>query len=200
MAQLRTCPFNCRGWNNGLTTLSHFIDSVDLCFLQEHWLLRDQLHLINNISSDFLSVSVCGMDNSELVCGRPYGGCSILYQKSLASCITALGSCSNGFCGVKFNCSSGLSMLLVCVYMPSSSSPSSFSEYLNTLGELDGFIHSYHSDVVVIVGDFNVDFDRCCQLTNLLCDFMSDHSLCSCDLLFDDVLFTYKRDDGLCRS
>ena len=27
------------------------------------------------------------------------------------------------------------------------------------------------------------------QLTNLLCDFMSDHSLCSCDLLFkDDVL------------
>ena len=106
-----------------------------------------------------------------------------------------------GFGGVKFNCSSGLSMLLVCVYMPSSSSPSYFSEYLNTLGELDGFIHSYHSDVVVIVGDFNVDFDRCCQLTNLLCDFMSDHTLCSCDLLFkDDVLFTYERDDGLCRS
>ena len=77
MAQLRTCSFNCRGWNNGLHTLSHFIDSLDLCFLQEHWLLRDQLHLINNISPDLLSVSVCGMDNSELVCGRPYGGCSI---------------------------------------------------------------------------------------------------------------------------
>ena len=137
------------------------------------------------------------MDNSELVCGSPFGGCSILYRKSLASCITPLDSCSNCFCSVKFNCSSGLSM--VFVYMPSSSSPSSFTEYLNTLGELDGFIHSYHSDVVVIVGDFNVGFDRCCQLTNLLCDFMSDHSLCSCDLLFkDDVLFTYKRDDGLC--
>ena len=68
MAKLRTCSFNCQGWNNGLHTLSHFIDSLDLCFLQEHWLLRDQLHLINNISPDFLSVSVCGMDNSELVC------------------------------------------------------------------------------------------------------------------------------------
>ena len=34
-----------------------------------------------------------------------------------------------------------------------------------------------------------------------LCDFMSDHSLCSCDLLFkNDVLFTYERDDGLCCS
>ena len=125
-------------------TLSHFIDSLDLYFLQEHWLLRDQLYLINNISPDFLSVSVCGMDNSELVCGRPYGGYSILYRKSLASCITPLDSCSNRFCVVKFNCSSGLSMLLVCVYMPSSSSSSYFSEYLNTLGELDGFIHSYH--------------------------------------------------------
>ena len=51
------------------------------------------------------------MDNSELVCGRPYGGCSILYRKSLASCITPLDSCSNRFCGVKFNCSSGLSMI-----------------------------------------------------------------------------------------
>ena len=177
------------------------ISLIDLCFLQEHWLLHDQLHLINNISPDFLSVSVCVMDNSELVCGRPFGGCSILYQKSPASCITPLDSCSNRFCGVKFNCSSGLSMILVCVYMPSSSSFSYFTEYLNTLGEINGFIHSYHSDVVVVVGDFNVDFDRWCQLTNLLCDFIYDHSLCFCDLLFkDDVLFTYKRDDGLCRS
>ena len=140
----------------------------------------------------FLSVSVSGMDISELVCGRPFGGCSILYRKTLASCITPLDSCSNRFCGVKFNCSSGLSMLLICVYLPSSSSPSYFTEYLNTLGELDGFIHSCHSDVVVIVGDFNVDFDRCCQLTRLLRDFMSDHSLFSCDLPFkDEVMFTY---------
>ena len=149
----------------------------------------------------FLSVSVSGMDISELVCGRPFGGCSILYRKTLASCITPLDSCSNRFCGVKFNCSSGLSMLLICVYLPSSSYPSNFTEYLNTLGELDGFIHSCHSDVVVIVGDFNVDFDRCCQLTSLLRDFMSDHSLFSCDLPFkDEVMFTYERDDGLSRS
>ena len=92
-------------------------------------------------------------------------------------------------------------MLLICVYMPSSSSSSLFNEYLNTLGELDGFIHSNQSDVVVIAGDFNVDFDRCNQITSLLSDFMSEHGLCSCDLLFrDDVQFTYEHDDGLSRS
>ena len=38
---------------NGIHTLTHFIDSLDLCFVQEHWLLSDQLHQINNVSPDF---------------------------------------------------------------------------------------------------------------------------------------------------
>ena len=39
------------------------------------------------------------------------------------------------------------------------------------------------------------------NLLVLLCDFVSDHSLFSCDLPFkDDVMFTYERDDGLSRS
>ena len=151
MAQLKSCSFNCRGWNNGVLTLKNFIDSLDLCFVQEHWLLSDHLHRINDLSSDFLSVSVSGVDSSVLLCGRPYGGCSILYRRNLASCVVPLESCSNHFCGVRFRDSTGLSMLLICVYMPSSSSSSLFNEYLNTLGELDGFIHSNQSDVVVIV-------------------------------------------------
>ena len=199
MAQIRSCSFNCRGWNNGITTLKNFIDSLDLCFIQEHWLLNDHLHRINALSSDFLSVSVSGMDSSVLVCGRPFGGCSILYRKSLASCIVPLVSCSNRFCAVKF--CADVSMLLICVYMPSSSCSSLFNEYLNTLGELDGFIHSHPCDVVIIVGDFNIDFDRRNHVTSLLCDFMSDHDVVSCDLCFrDDVMFTYEHDDGHSRS
>ena len=178
-----SCSFNCCGWNNGVLTLKIFIDSLDLCFVQEHWLLSDHLHRINDLSSDFLSVSVSGVDSSVLLCGRPYGGYSILYHRNLASCVVPLESCSNRFCGVRFRDSTGLSILLICVYMPSSSSSSLFNEYLNTLGELDGYIHSNQSDVVVIVGDFSVDFDRCNQITSLLSDFMSDHGLCSCDFL-----------------
>ena len=81
---------------------------------------------INALSSDFLSVSISGMDSSVLVCGRPFGGCSILYRKSLASCIVPLVSCSNRFCAVKF--CADVSMLLICVYMPSSSCSSLFNE------------------------------------------------------------------------
>ena len=43
--------------------------------------------------------------------------------------------------------------------------------------------------------------DRPGSLANLLCDFMSELDLVSCDRNFrGSVMFTYERDDGLCRS
>ena len=58
-----------------------------------HWLLNDHLHKIHEISPDFLSVSVSGIDASNLLCGRP----SILYRKSLSSVISPLDSNSHRF-------------------------------------------------------------------------------------------------------
>ena len=86
--------------------------------------LNDQLHKIHEISPDFLSVGVSGMDNSELLLGRPFGGCAILYRKCLASCI-----CSNRFCAVKFCDSTGFTSLMISIYMPADSGP---SYYLDT--------------------------------------------------------------------
>ena len=112
MVPLKCCTYNCRGWNSGKIVLQDFIDSVDLCFIQEHWLITEQLHQINNINHDFLSVSVSGMDSSLLHVGRPFGSCSILYRKSLSSCITPVSVSSNRFCAIKFQDSTGLSFLL----------------------------------------------------------------------------------------
>ena len=49
-------------------------------------------------------------------------------------------------------------------------SSSSFVDYLHTLGELQGFLESQQCDVNILVGDLNVDFDRCSSLTRLLRD------------------------------
>ena len=43
---------------------------------------------------------------------------------------------------------------------------------VNVLGELEAFIGSNHCDINVIVGDFNVDFDRGGLFAKLLKDFM----------------------------
>ena len=154
MAPLRCCTFNCRG---GISTRKNHIDSLDLCFVQEHWLHKDHLYKIRDISPDFLSVSVSGMDDTSLLSGRPYGGCSIVYRKYLSSCIIV--TCSDCFCAVKILESTGLALLMVSLYIPADCASSAFNEYLNTLGELEGFLESQQCDVSILVGDFNVDFD-----------------------------------------
>ena len=52
------------------------------------------------------------------------------------------------------------------IYMPYDSSSSSFTDYLNTLGEIHGLIDANPHSGVFLVGDFNVDFDRSGPLTN----------------------------------
>ena len=137
--------------------------------------------LINFIAfnSDFLSVAVSGMDSGSLLCGRPYGDCSVLYRKSLSSCIIPLAFSSNRFCGIKVIDSNGSSILMISLYMPSECHQSYFTEYLNTLGELE---ETEKCDVNMLIGDFNVDFCRDGCLSRLLLDFMSELDLCACDL------------------
>jgi len=61
---LRLVSYNCRGWNSGQHTVFDLLQSCDICFVQEHWLLHEQLNLLN-IHCDFLSIGVSGMDSSE---------------------------------------------------------------------------------------------------------------------------------------
>lgn len=162
-------------------------------------MLNDHLYKTREISPDFLSVSVNGIDSSSLLVGRPYGGCSILYRKSLSSCITPLNSCSDRFCAIKIIDSSGSSVLLVSVYMPHRLS--SFDDYLIILGELEGFMDSQQCDRNILVGDFNVDLDCGGCLADLLNDYISDSDLCVCDLSYSSsVKYTFESNDGVSHS
>ena len=127
--------------------------------------------------------------------GRPYGGCGILYRKSLSPYVKTLHTGLNRFCSIKLCDSVGTSFLLICVYLPTDFQ-SSFTDYLNTLGELEGFIDSQSFDHIFISGDFNVDFDRGGDNAQLLWNFMDNYYLVAADLNFRSAIhFTYERDD-----
>ena len=64
---LKVVSYNCRGWKSG----SNYVQSCDICLIQEHWLLCENLDSLI-ISDDFLSVGVSGMDSSILLTGRPF--------------------------------------------------------------------------------------------------------------------------------
>ena len=96
------------------------------------------------MNNEFTSVGVSCMDSGILLCGHPYGGCGILYRKSLSPYVKNLHTGSNRFCSIKLCDSVGTSFLLICVYLPTDFKSSSFTDYLNALGELEGFIDSQY--------------------------------------------------------
>ena len=127
------------------------------------------------------------MNSSLSHVGRPFGGCAILFRKYLSPCVSPLSVSSDRFCAVRINTSDSHSFLLFSVYMPCENQASSFTDYLNTLGEIQGIIDSQPYNGIFLIGDFNVDFDRSGPLANLLHDFMSDLDLVHLDLDFSRV-------------
>ena len=66
--------------------------------------------------------------------------------------------------------------------MYSKSITSCYNEYINTFGEIEGFVGSQEYDHIVVAGDFNVDFDRGGPIATLLGEFVSELGLIVCDL------------------
>ena len=76
------------------------------------------------------------------------------------------------------------SLLLICVYLPTNyGTTQSYDQYLESLGELKGFIDSQVFDNIIIAGDFNVDFNHHSTSSEYLIRFMNDLQLCAVDVL-----------------
>ena len=174
---LRVVSYNCRGWKSGSNYVQSLLQSCDICLIQEHWLLRENLDCLI-ISDDFLSVGVSGMDSSILLSGRPFGGCGILYRKSLSSVVRRLFTDSKRLCAISIP----FVILLICVYLPTdNSTAASHSAFSESLCELHGLILAEHFDNIIIAGDFNVDFSRPGPNCSNLSTFMLSKNLISVD-------------------
>ena len=109
---LRLVSYNCRGWNSGCHYLTDFSDSFDICLIQKHWLLNAQLPCLN-FDNRFLSCGVSGMEDGSLLLGRPYGGCGIIFRKSLLDSIKLIKLPFKRFCAIFLN-----STIIISVYLP----------------------------------------------------------------------------------
>src|SRR5260221_1879449 len=79
---LSISSYNCRGFNSSKRDYIHntLLPSCDLLMLQEHWLSEAQLSVLSDVDRNFLHTGVSGFDCSEILSGRPYGGCAILWR------------------------------------------------------------------------------------------------------------------------
>ena len=145
------------------------------------------------------------MGSSTVLSGRPFGGCAILYRKSLLGCVSTLSCPSSRFCAVSITDTNNRVTLLICVYLPTlSSSPSCNEDFIFALSELERFINAHNFDQLIIGGDLNVDFSRPSRNRDCLVELMSSLDLLALDVTLNsgsnNIGFTYERDDGPVRS
>ena len=162
-SKFRIGSFNCRGLN---ISKKFFIADVlmrklncQFIFLQEHWLSDGQLDELNSISINYLSVGVSGFNNSDVLKGRPYGGCAILWKRDVCVKVTAVPTNSLCICAARVDIDD-VNLLFINVYMPYEDNGVRTAAFLHELSVLEDLIECHADSYIVIGGDWNVDFTR----------------------------------------
>ena len=151
--------YNLYGLNNGRSLLVDLCNNRDIAVIavQEHWLTPSNLHLLNNVHTDFVGYGVSAMHNklsSAIYTGRPFGGVAFLWRRSLSNYISIIDSDGCGRClALSFKCDNVI-VKLVNVYFPCYSNN---TQYTVDLGNCIGFIENIvkPQDNAIIIGDVN---------------------------------------------
>ena len=138
--------------------------------------IEAQLVDLGYINNKFLYHGVYGFDNSEILNGRPYGGCAIFWRADSAALVETVVSGSKRICAIRM-CSSNWRMLFLNVYMPYEDGSQRTDEFISQLSIIEYIINQNLDCHVVLGGDFNVDFSRSWTHTALLNDFCENAGL-----------------------
>ena len=175
---LSVLSYNCRGFND---IKRDYIKSLltdykpVMLLLQEHWLSNEQLTKLDNIDTNFFSVGISGFTNHEILRGRPYGGCAILWRVDLKCVTESVSTTSNRLCVLRIE-SREFKLLIICVYFPHEAALRATSDLTEELAILENLINLYNDHHVIVGGDFNVDFNRCNNLHTTILNEFCDHA------------------------
>ena len=192
---LSVCSYNCRSFKNSLPSVNNLCCQHDIVLLQEHWLIPNDLHLLNNAHVDFMSVGLSAVDlSSDILVGRPFGGTAILFRKCFANKIKFLETNESRITGIQIDTGIG-PLLLLNVYMPTNyGDDTSLELYIDCLSKLHVLILESDAIHTLIMGDFN-----CSPGSRFFPDFAKfavDNNLLTSDLNRIDDVVTYISDDG----
>jgi hypothetical protein len=180
------------GQNFVQQTLNRLKSRAERLLLQEHWLSEGQLQLLGEIDANFLYAGVSGFDNSDVLTGRPYGGCAILWRSNLAATINVISTNSKRVCAIRVSTDT-IRLLIINVYMPYENAGDSTTIFIDQLSVIAGVIDDNADCHVIVGGDFNVDLSRDWLHTGILrtfCDntglcFAMEHDRCSIDYTYN---------------
>ncbi len=191
---LRVASFNCKNVKTSITEICKLCNTCDIVFLQETWLSPQEYHFLESIDNDFYVTCSSPMDvESEVLRGRPRGGCAILYRKSLAGCKSyVIPECDSRAIALKVPIK-GDTVLFINTYMPYERHDN-IDDFIFYLSQIHSYIDNSGSSYSCIVGDFNAnirDNDNS-KFTHEIFDFCSSEGFTLADkLLCDADTFTF---------
>lgn len=168
--------YNCRGLINDLNKdyIQHLLLKCDVLFIQEHWLLDSQCNMLQRDFKKHIVFAKSGMEEHELLIGRPYGGSGIFISKQL-NCNSLMINCDSlRLCAVLSDFHN-FTVLFISVYMPCDSHTNT-DEYNYILNIILALQATYRPDHIICGGDYNTDFSRTWSAhTQSLSKFIDDN-------------------------
>ena len=97
------------------------------------------------LSSMYHCYGISGFSNDEVLCGRPYGGCAILWRKGICRDVVYLDTGSSRLCAIRWTFDFGV-VLLLNVYMPYENDDASVQKFMNQLSLIEGLLAGFDGD------------------------------------------------------
>ena len=158
---LKICTYNYKGFN--ISKVKHFKHLLSECYIllvQETWALKDQVGRLNRHFDDYNTYGVSGINEDVILKGRPYGGVSFLYKKSISPYVQVCELSSNRACCIRLSTNVGY-VYLFNVYMPcDSTTNTNLDDYNEVLSVISNFCATHNVVNCVIGGDVNTDISR----------------------------------------
>ena len=200
LSSLALISFNVKGFKErNYDYLRDLFEKCDLLLLQETWLYKFEEDVVREVLRDSNYYCTSAMKEYDIDRqGRPFGGCAIIWKRTLTSPVSPIETLTPRVCAVTLN-NINDKFLLLSVYMPvDNNNVLSVNEFTIVLEEISRLLKEYEGYKIIIGGDFNIDFKRApiSINTELLLNFMLHESLIVNNNVFDNDDFTFLSNTG----
>ena len=171
---LIVCSLKCEGINRSTNCIHNFLpdNSFDMLCLQKAWTIDSNINMLSNIY-DFLFTGITGVDHTvDILQGRPRGGVSLLYRKSLSCYIKHIKIDHRRICAISITIVAYI--ILPCdTYLVNNVN----SEFVDCTDSIENVLHSADFNHIIITGDFNTSFSRINTQSKCLSDVLIGNNL-----------------------
>lgn len=204
--ELNLMCWKCRGIFAGINYLSKLLTEykVSICALSEHWLRTFQLHVLNTINADYVSLSK-GVDiyNPESMICKNRSGVGFLISKNIISFVTEIEIASDRIIGIEVSLPNTETFIILSLYLPATTQPLELFRYnIELLHE----ICSVYKEVgnIFLMGDLNTKISgpryqfKPDERSRILSSLLEDYSLASVNvqLFCQGPIVTFQSYDG----